>query len=89
MTDLFVSTTLMFLLGWYPLIYLWYKTTETIPDDHYFSNFPHYFYVCIIYIIYPLNTMSNYGFAELRVQKSAPCLRQKNDDILGAWWGIA
>jgi len=33
------------------------------------------------------------NFAELRVQKSAPWLRQKKksffDDILGAWWGIA
>jgi len=28
-------------------------------------------------------------FAELRMQKSAPWLREKNDDILGAWWGIA
>ena len=32
-------------------------------------NFPHYFYV---YIIYPLNAMSNSYFAELRAHKSAP-----------------
>ena len=51
------------------------------------TKFPDFFSV---YIIYPLNAMSNSKFAELRVQKSAPWLRQKkNADILGAWWGIA
>ena len=53
-------------------IYLWYKTTNIIHDDHSFIQvtiqFPHYFYV---YIIYPLYAMYIF-FAELRVQKSAP-----------------
>ena len=36
------------------------------------------------------NAMSNYNFAELSVQKSAPWLSSIFfADILGAWWGIA
>ena len=90
MMDLFVSTTLMFLLAWYPLIYLWYKTTKTIPDDHVFLKFPHYFYVYIIYhhISFKYNVqlwiLPNSGYRNLHL-----ALGNKNDDILGAWWGIA
>ena len=72
-------------------IYLWYKGTNIIPDDHSFiqviAKFPHYFYV---YIIYPLNAMSNYGFC--RTQGAEICTLTQAfffDDILGAWWGIA
>ena len=71
MMDLFVSTTLMFLLAWYPLIYLWYKTTKTIPDDHVFLNFPIISTSISYIIIYPLNTMSNYGFC--RTQGTEIC----------------
>ena len=54
-----VSTTLLFFSRVVPPYTFGRKATNVIPDDHYFFqvlNFPHYFYV---YIIYPLNAMSN------------------------------
>ena len=48
-------------------------------------NFPHYFYV---YIIYPLNAMSKYEFAGF-LHPELPELGIFFADILGAWWGIA
>ena len=91
MMDLFVSTTLMFLLGWYPLIYLWYKTTKTIPDDHYFFQISPLF-LRLYHILYHISFKYN---VQLWVLPNSGCrnlhlaLGNKNDDILGAWWGIA
>ena len=68
---LFFSTTLTFLLRWCPHIPFGKKTTNIIPYDHFFIailNFPHYFY---LYIIYPVNAMSNNEFCRTQGDPSS------------------